>query len=204
MSHMSASTLAAEQLIISAVEWILFLLVVGTNGLRSGAVSSSSSTNANFDAIQTPSTTEEQQQGYEINIEPTQEDLKERQVDERAPAPPIKEANPFTESKKKDYGALSQSQPIEESSVSKQAAPQENSPASTSTSNDDSERPSAISSDIVDVPLDRKSSMQGARDRLQRARENGKIRRRSIWKKIRGGKGDKGAQETIPTAQETS
>lgn len=196
ISQLNGSSLAAEQLIISAIEWILFVLFMGTNRslINPSAASSASRTNQRNTAAPA--------------------------IQESTPVSGISQAN-----KKKDYGALSQStQPSEltesegqrtnDSSTKHITSPptvpsSEGQTTIDPSSHDESKRAGDVSldternastsatsaqntmgdatpSDIVDMPSDRKQGKEDARDRLRQARENGKVRRRSLWKKIRG------------------
>jgi hypothetical protein len=191
--HMSASSLAAEQLIISGIEWLLFVVVAGTNGLTAGADEAgrtTTSTPAITDSTPAAATEEEAQT---IEADKTAYYEEEPQ-----------ESEAQTQKPKKDYGSLTDLQPraapmagqdapeVPSDNVASHLGPQPSS--STTLNGDDSPDPSAMSSDIVDIPTDRKASQMGAKERLLRARENGKVRRRSLWKKIRG----KGGEETPP------
>lgn len=215
LGQLDASSFAAEQLFVSALEWIFFVVVMGTNKALTGQ-------NA---ADEVPVLEQEQPsaldaaKGYTIEAETS------------FPTSPTTNAtagqSPGTAAhgSKKDYGSIGRALPPAESSNGGLAAPV----AETSTNSAPSAAviaaaafpPSAAEaavngsgeasadnstlgvdaadggdgSDIVDMPRDRRQSMQGARERLQRARENGKVRRRSLWKKIRG-KGD--GSETPP------
>lgn len=195
--HMSASSLAAEQLIISGIEWLLFVIVAGTNGLTAGpdeAERPITSTTVNGELAPAP-TLEEDVQTIKRG-ETAHDEGVAQQIESQAQRPA-----------KKDYGSLTADLPAHTAPMAEQVAPEEPGdnvashhepqPSSSTTSNgDDSPDPSAMSSDIVDIPTDRKASMMGAKERLLRARENGKVRRRSLWKKIRG----KGGEETLPQA----
>lgn len=190
MAHMSASSLAAEQLIISGIEWVLFVLVVGTNGLYAGSSTSAEPTLQNPAPDSNGATSGEAEAEVEAEdqvktSEPKAADIKNAEATEE-------EEEEVIQKRVKSYGDLtdanSPSGPLEEANAETSAAPSshEQGPSSTDLSNDDSEEPSAVSSDIIDIPKDRKTSIMGAKERLNRARENGKVRRRSLWKKIRG------------------
>lgn len=171
---MSASSLAGEQLLVSAFEWILFVVVVGTNGAYAGPDITAVDAIADSQRAPMSSTT-------------TPAAITQQATDEQVP---VETRN------KKDYGALTQSSAVDAPTAHPAkgvAGASPDAPSSSSTSNEDSVEPSA-SSDIVDIPQDRRASMQDAKDRLQRARENGKVRRRSLWKKIRG-KGKDGVEQ---------
>lgn len=200
--HMSTSSLAAEQLMISGAEWILFLLVVATNGMSSGST---------VREVRVPTTAagpavivaSSEGQGEEVAIAEVQEPLDSE----------IK--------KKKNYGALTDSSIttnetpsaaivgavpvlptttlIDTTELSHGATES----SLTNTSNLSTEADAAeqsVSSDIIDIPKDRRSSMHDAKERLFRARENGKVRRRSLWKKIRGKGRENGETESLFTS----
>lgn len=185
LKQMDTSSLAAEQLIISAVEWILFVIFMGTN--RSI-----------------------------VNPSPSGQRRAAPALDRQLTLPAVNEPALVEVQKKKDYGALSETpQPVSvtpaegTADVSQASAtgpstgslehPMDTDGKRVGNASLDSERNASTlattaqrtagdvtPSDIMDVPSDRKQSMQDARDRLQRARDNGKVRRRSLWKKIRG------------------
>jgi hypothetical protein len=197
--HLSASSLAAEQLVISGIEWLLFALVAGTHGLSSGGPDSD-------DALATT------QEILDINIASEEEAVEEEQEEaERAEEEDTTEVQASPEKpevqeqvkSQKDYGSLTELRPAAQSEPSEQpqefpsTSNEERIPSSSTTSNTESADPSAMSSDIVDIPKDRKASMMGAKQRLDRARENGRLRRRSLWNKIRG----KGGEATPPSSQ---
>lgn len=253
LGKLDSSSFAAEQLLASFVEWILFVAIMGTN--RSLAGSSSSSRHA----ARSQETSEQERvvpvRGYALEdpgpvSKDTSTDSKQA---ESGPAEAASGANDSLQSKPKEYGAIGRSHPssnaldtvgsegksdthassangkpaagpLDSTAASHgdvKAAPSTEQNGSSSglngtsggATNDASADQSTIgdgaldphrsslaaegstagdSSDIADMPRDRKSSMQMARDRLQRARDSGRVRRRSLWKKIRG-KGDDGA-----------
>ncbi|UZJ54576.1 hypothetical protein CBS101457_003896 [Exobasidium rhododendri] len=179
--HLSTSSLAAEQLMISAAEWLLFLLVVATNGLNSGP---------NIQEVRAPTTPA----GPPVLIATASAEEDAAAVARTNEAVGI--AEPAINSTK-SYGSLTDSITARTPVAVMESAPAETAqqghtphePSLTNTSNESADMDAAeplTSSDIVDMPKDRRTSMADARERLFRARENGKVRRRSLWKKFRG------------------
>lgn len=177
MKQMNTKSLAAEQLIVSAAEWIVFVLFIGTNKWL----------------IARPSRT----------VRPSHNDQTQQASSSEGPL--IETAEEETDTTQK-YGALGHTRQLSSRSIRNAVANTESGQSATSadlltpptadTSLDSSTQNAvhsesqtlagdATPTDIVDVPTDRQQSKQDAKDRLQRARENGKVRRRSLWKKIR-------------------
>lgn len=180
LKQLNASSLAAEQLLLSGLEWILFVICIGTNK-----------------ELARPATSEERNERAIRSALPASQGTS---------APSQAPSGPSSIPPSKSYGALSEPRHVSDTNVTESQEMEASStqgigvddgvegnkdhngvhmPSEESTVTD-TVQGDANASDIVDIPSDRSQGKQAAKDRLQRARENGKVRRRSLWKKIRG------------------
>lgn len=196
LKQLNTSSLAAEQLIVSAAEWILFVLFIGTNKWLMARASRSNR--------------------QAISAGPAQAQ------DESEEEPVVETAEQAADPQQQTYGALGHSRQLSSRSVASARNAAGTQPEATDnvspmadTSLDSSTQNAlhsesqtlagdATPTDIVDVPTDRQQSKQDAKDRLQRARENGKVRRRSLWKKIRSKTNLRGSSNANANAEESN
>lgn len=191
VSQLNASSLAAEQLLVSALEWILFVLFMGTHRSLINPPAAPVQRNTAAPAIQGSTSVQELTQANKKkdygaltqSAQPSEPTEAEGEL-----------SNDSTTFNSSSHIALPSSEgqtlvdPIshDETKRAGDASLDTQRIASTSATSAQDTAGDVTPSDIVDVPSDRKQGKEDARDRLQRARENGKVRRRSLWKKIRG------------------
>lgn len=193
ISQLNSSSLAAEQLLVSAVEWILFVLFMGTHrSLVNPTAAARAQRNTAAPAIQGSTSVQDLTQqaskkkdygALSQSAQPSESTEAEGQssVDSTTLNTSSHAAAPSSEGQ-----TLIDSATHDETKRAGDASLDTQRVASTSATSAQNTAGDLTPSDIVDVPSDRKQGKEDARDRLQRARENGKVRRRSLWKKIRG------------------
>lgn len=230
---LTISGLVGGQVVLSLLEWVLFVLVVGAD--RNGNVSGASSSRSAVDA---PSQDQPTVDGaYEINDANLVTDVRQTSKSGASTSAAQNIVNDATQAssdlkgkaqegtKQTDYGTFGTTNPVPGTSTSialaqndKAATVEPTSLAAVSTAtaksssdfqaskastsvNQSSAEPTLVgaderakakaqadtesSQDIVDIPEDRDASKLEARQRLDNARQKGKVKRRSIWEKVR-------------------
>lgn len=192
ISQLNSSSLAAEQLLVSAIEWILFVLFMGTHRSLVNPPPAPVQSNTAAPAIQGSTSVQELTQANKkkdygaLSQTAQPSDLTEVEGQSSNDSTLIKTSSHAAVPSSEGQTLVDSTSHDEVKRTGDASLDTQRNASTSATSAQNTTTGDATPSDIVDVPSDRIQGKEDARDRLQRARENGKVRRRSLWKKIRG------------------